>query len=138
MNWDKQGLAIIFHSGSYDRIYHGLSITLAALALGREARSFFTYWALEYLKREGASPLQLDREGEAHIRILERIMNKGHMQGISELITQATAMGAKFYACTNSMGILNIARDELIDEVDRSMGLTTFLIETGGYQILFI
>lgn len=49
MDKDRKGLAIIFHSGSYDRISHGLSIALTALALGREVRLFFSYWALEYL-----------------------------------------------------------------------------------------
>jgi peroxiredoxin family protein len=36
------------------------------------------------------------------------------------------------------MSILNIARDELAEEVDRPMGLTTFLDETAEDQILFI
>jgi len=36
------------------------------------------------------------------------------------------------------MSLLNIARDNLIDEVDRPMGLTTFLKETAEDQILFI
>ncbi|MGQ9629094.1 MAG: DsrE/DsrF/DrsH-like family protein [bacterium] len=131
-------MAIIFHSGSYDRIYHGLSIALATLALGGRARLFFTYWALEYLRREGAPHFKLDEEGEAHIQTLERNISGGHMQRIPDLISQAKAMGAKFYACTNSMGLLNISRDELVDEVDRSTGLTAFLSETSGDQILFI
>lgn len=53
----RVGLAIIFHSGSYDRIHHGLSIALAALALGREVRLLFTYGALEYLSRGASIPL---------------------------------------------------------------------------------
>lgn len=138
MNKDRKGLAIIFHSGSYDRIYHGLSIAIAALALGREVRFFFTYWALGYLRREQSSLLRVDKEGEAHIQILEENIKKGHIEKISDLVTQTKAMGAKFYACTNSMGLLNIARDELIDEVDKSTGITTFLTETSEDQILYI
>jgi len=138
MDKGRKGLAIMFHSGSYDRIYHGLSIALAALALGREVRFFFTYWALEYLRRDKSSLLKLDKEGEVHRNILEENIKKGHMQKVLELVTQTKTMGAKFYACTNSMGLLNIARDELIDEVDESMGITTFLTQTSGDQILFI
>ncbi len=135
---NKQGLSIIFHSSSYDRLYHGLSIALAALALGREVRFFFTYWALEYLRRKKPSTFKLDREGKAHQEILEYNIKKGHILKISELFDQAKIMGAKFYACTNSMGLLNIARDEFIDVVDRSMGIATFLTETSNGQILFI
>ena len=137
MDRENKGLSIIFHSGSYDRVYHGFSIALVALALGRVVQCFFTYWALEYLVK-GKLVFQLNEEGQAHKKILEEHMKKGHIQEISELLTQAKAMGAKFYVCTNSMGLLNISRDELVNEVDKSMGLTTFLAETGQDQILFI
>src|SRR3989338_10334318 len=127
MNRKKLGLAIIFHSGSFDRLYHGLSIALATLALGREARFFFTYWALEYLKKEGSISIRLDGDGQVHRELLNKNIKAGHMLKVSELFSQAKAMGARFYACTNSMGLLNIARNELIDEIDKSMGITTFL-----------
>lgn len=138
MNAQKKGLAIIFHSGSYDRIYHGLSIALAALALGREVKFFFTYWALEYLKQNRPALFKLDAESQEQREAIKKNIEKGHIQKAPELIVQAKKMGAKFYACTNSMGLLNISRDELIKEVDKSMGITTFLTETAEDQILFI
>ena len=138
MNTDKKGLAVIFHSGSFDRVYHGLSIALAALALGRETKFFFTYWALKYLKRGKPLFFELDTEGRKQKGILEKGIKKGHIQNILEIIAQAKKMGAKIYVCTNSMGLLNISRDEFIDEVDKSMGITTFLSETANSHILFI
>lgn len=138
MNSNKAGLAIIFHSGSFDRIYHGLSIALAASALGREVRLFFSYWALEYLKKDGLAGFRLDNEGKKYKEIVEKNIERGHLEKTLELIRQSKAMGVKIYACTSSMGLLNIARDELIPEVDKSMGLTTFLVETGDFQVLFI
>lgn len=138
MNIEKKGLGIIFHSGSYDRIYHGLSLTLAALALGREVKLFLSYWSLEYF-RKGAPPhFILDKDAENHREIIDKNIKKGHILGLNGLIKQTKAMGAKFYVCTNSMGILNIARDELVEEVDKSMGITTFLTEVSDYQLLFI
>ncbi|MFQ5875502.1 MAG: DsrE/DsrF/DrsH-like family protein [Dehalococcoidia bacterium] len=47
-------------------------------------------------------------------------------------------MGARFYACVSSMAFLNITRDELIDEVDESTGIATFLMETENDQLLFV
>lgn len=137
MQTESKGLSIIFHSGSYDRVYHGFSIALVALALGKEVRCFFTYWSLKYLVK-GKKFFLLNEEGQTHKQILEDHMKKGHIQEVSELLTQAKAMGAKFYVCTNSMGLLNVSRDELVNEVDKSMGLTTFLADTGQDQILFI
>lgn len=134
----KSGLGIIIHSGSYDRIYHGLSLALAALALGREVKVFFSYWSLEYLKKKAQADISLDKEAERHKEIIERNIERGHLVKFNELISQAKKMGAKFYACTSSMGLLNIARDELIQEVDKSMGITTFLTGTADFQLLFI
>ena len=37
-----------------------------------------------------------------------------------------------------SMGLLNISRDELVKEIDKSMGITTFLTEAIEDQLLFI
>lgn len=138
MDADKKGLGIILHSGSYDRIYHGLSIGIAALALGREVRFFFTYWALGYLKKGKTTAVKFDPEAKAHKEIMLKNIKKGHMLKIQELLSQAKSMRGKFYACTSSMGLLNIARDELVDTVDKSMGITTFLTETAGGQLLFI
>jgi peroxiredoxin family protein len=138
MGDEKKGLAIIFHSGSYDRLHHGLSIALAALALGREVRCFFTYWALDYLRKNRLSPLVLEEDGGADMEILRRHLKKGDLEGFSEWIQQTKRLGAKIFACTNSMSLLNISRDELTPEVDKSTGLTTFLKETAEDQILFI
>lgn len=141
MDSEKSGLGIIFHSGSYDRLHHGISIALAALALGRKVRFLFTYWALEYLRRDVSSALEnkVDKEEDpAHIQTIRENIKKGHLESISDLIVRSKALGAEFYTCTASMSLLNIARDELIDEVDRPMGLTTFLDETADDQILFI
>lgn len=138
MNSHKAGLAIIFHSGSFDRIYHGLSIALAGLALGREVKLFFTYWALEYLKKDRPSLFKFDAEAQKQRKVLEKNIERGHIQKIDELIIQTKSMKAKIYACTSSMGLLNISRDELRREVDKSMGITTFLTENAQEQILFI
>lgn len=138
MEAKEKGLGIIFHSSSYDRIYHGLSIALTTLVLGREAKLFFTYWALEYLKQDKRTSFFLDKEAEVHREILGKSIKAGHMLKMLDLFIQAKTMGARFYACTNSMGLLNIARNELMEVVDKSMGITTFLTETVDYQILFI
>lgn len=93
---------------------------------------------LETLRKDAADSLSLDEEAKAHQKILEKNLRERHMQKIAELYAQAKIMGAKFYACTQSMGLLNISRDELAKEVDKSMGLTTFLSEAIEAQLLFI
>lgn len=138
MTTNTKGLAIIFHSGSYDRLYHGLSLALAASALGRQVRLFFTYWALGCMKKNEPSSFNLDREAQAHQEIIDKNIKAGHMHQLAEFFSQAKQLGVRFYACTQSMGLLNISRDELVKEIDKSMGITTFLTEACGDQLLFI
>ena len=138
MDKNGKGLVIIFHSGSFDRIHHGLSIALTASVLGRNVRLFFTYWALEYLKKDNPSLFVLDKEAEGHKERLEENIRKGHLLNILELVKQTKAMGSRLYVCTSSMGLLNIARNEFIEEVGKSMGITTFLSETTDDDTLFI
>ena len=138
MPGEKKGLGIIFHSGSYDRLQHGFSLALAALALGRPVRLFFTYWAFRYLKRGEDSWFHLDSEARDYQPVLQKGLEKGHLESVPEMLSQIKAMGGKCYACTHSMGLLNITRNELAEAVDRSMGLTAFLTETAEDQILFI
>jgi peroxiredoxin family protein len=138
MSMDKKGLAVIFHSGSFDRIYHGLSIALAVLALGREVKLFFSYWSLDYFRKQELPHFAIDKEAESYKEIIEKNIKKGHILNLDELIKQVKALGAKFYSCTSSMGLLNISRDELGREIDKSMGITTFLTESADYQLIFI
>jgi peroxiredoxin family protein len=138
MTEDKRGLALIFHSGSFDRIHQGFSLALAASALGRPVRLFFSYWALKYLKRGEDSYFHLDSEARGFQAILQKGLDRGHMESVAQMLGQVKAMGGRCYACTHSMGLLNISRDELAETVDRSMGLTAFLTDTAEDQILFI
>ncbi|MBI5644127.1 MAG: DsrE/DsrF/DrsH-like family protein, partial [Deltaproteobacteria bacterium] len=64
----------------------------------------------------------------------------GTLDSISEMIETAKRFGRlKIYACTGSMAVLNIARDELIDHVDMSMGLVYFLnLVKDAEQVLYI
>lgn len=132
------GLGVIFHSRSFDRVTGGLSIALAAAALGRDVRLLFTYWAIEYIKKGGREEIYLDEEAKRYSGSITKGLERGHLRQISSLISEARSLGTKIYACANSMGVLNVARDELVPEVDKVMGLTAFLTETLGYQVLFI
>jgi peroxiredoxin family protein len=135
---EQNGLAIIFHSGSYDKVYHGLTLALTALALGREVKMLFSYWALDLLRKECLSTMPLDKEAEDHKTIIKQKMEQGNLDKLCGFMSQAKNLGAKLYVCVSSMALMNVTRDELIEEVDASMGLTTFLTETAKDQIIFI
>jgi peroxiredoxin family protein len=132
----NRALSIIFHSGSWDRVHHGLSIALAAAALGRQVRLFFAYGAVEHLRRNrSTSSNEVGNPPESRFTEAVRM---GHMEDIDELMDQVGRLGAKIFACTNAMSIFNITRGELREEVDKPMGLTNFLAEGSEDQLIFI
>ncbi len=130
-------LCIFLHSGSYDRVYQAVSITNVVLAMGGEVHIFFSYGALKRLIKGKTDELQ---EEEPFRVELEKNINRGTIDSISEMLTTAKRFGrVKLYACTASMAVLNIARDELVDLVDCSMGLVSFLeLVKGAQHALYI
>ena len=119
-------LVIVFHSGVYDRVSYGLSISIVALATGMEVHALFTYGAFRRLVKGRTDNLGKETEEETR-KILEKNLAKGNMDPISQQIKEAKQMGFKIYACVNAMANFNVSRDELISEVDKSMGIASFL-----------
>ncbi|MFQ5736524.1 MAG: DsrE/DsrF/DrsH-like family protein [Thermodesulfobacteriota bacterium] len=121
-------LCIFLHSGSYDRVYQAMSITNVVLATGGEAYLFFSYGALKRLVKGRTDDVVIEGEAAPFKDDLERNLKRGTLDSISEMIDTARRFGrVKIYACTASMAVLNIARNELEDVVDASMGLVAFL-----------
>jgi peroxiredoxin family protein len=124
-------LCVLFHAGDYDRIYHGLSLAGTAAARGREVHLFFTYWALKRLVKG-----QTDKTDSAFIN---QAVAEGHMKPLTKLIDQVKKLGeVHIYACSGSMALMNVAREELIEQVDQSMGLAGFESLWEGANVVFI
>lgn len=138
MNDVKTNLAIIFHSGSFDRIYNGLSIALTEMSIGKNAKLLFTYWSLEYVRRDNSSMLNLDSEAEKYRAIIEKNIEKRHLEPISDLFTLTKKLGGKIYVCVSSMSLMDLKPDEIIDEVDGIIGVPKFLMDTKEDRLLFI
>lgn len=119
-------VAIILDSGSYERVGYALSIASVALALGCEVHIFVTHGALPRFTRGRLNTLGEETPAELRQR-LERGLASGGIPSLDQSLAGAKKLGLKLYACANAMGNLNISRDELIEEVDESMGLATFL-----------
>ncbi len=125
---EKRRLAIIMHSGSYDRIHQTFSIARAAIANEMEVHIFFSFWALRRLVKGEMDKLTLDEENNKFIPIIEENLKKTKTETPSQMLSSARKMGTlKIYACSASMGLLGIRKEDLISEVDRTMGFVSFL-----------
>ncbi|MBI2411758.1 MAG: DsrE/DsrF/DrsH-like family protein [Deltaproteobacteria bacterium] len=140
MSGKEKRYCIFLHSGSYDRVYQSMSITNVALATGYEVHIFFSYGALKRLVKGNTDKVVIEGEPVFFKEDIERNLKRGTLDSISEMIETAKRFGRlKIYACTGSMAVLNIARDELIEHVDMSMGLVYFLnLVKDAEQVLYI
>lgn len=131
---------IYLHSGSYDRVHQALSISNVVLALGGEVHIFCSYGALKRLVKGHTDDIEIEGEPSPFRAEIEKNVERGTLDPISEMLYVAKRFGEfKLYACTASMAVLNITRDELIDEVDASFGLVGFqdLVKAAD-QVLYI
>ncbi|CAG1065293.1 hypothetical protein BAC1_00872 [uncultured bacterium] len=131
---------IFLHSGSYDRVFQAMSIANVVLATGGEVHIFFSYGALRRLVKGRTDDAVIEGEPPFFQSEIEKNLGRGTLEPISEMIGMAKRFGRfRIYACTGSMAVLNIARDELIGAVDQSMGLVSFLqLVQEADQVLYI
>jgi peroxiredoxin family protein len=155
---DNRETMVVF-SGDLDRQLASLVIATGAAAMGMEVSIFYTYWGLSGLKKgrsfagktlkekmfammtpEGLSKLPVSQMnfGGVGRAMLKSMMQEKGVSSIEELFALAREMGVKLIACTMSMDVMGIAREELIDGIAVG-GVATFLGDAARSRVsLFI
>jgi len=151
---------MIMFSGDLDKAMAGLIIANGAAAMGDEVTMFFTFWGLNILRKaqkikvrksfmekifgfmmpRGADRLGLSKMnmGGMGTLMMKGIMRKKRVSSLPELIESAQELGVKFIACTMSMDVMGIKKEELIDGVEYA-GVATYLGEADEANVnLFI
>lgn len=130
---------IIVFSGDLDKTIASFIIANAAAAMGREVSMFFTFWGLNVLRKptkvkvkkdliskmfakmmpRGSKKLKLSKMnmGGMGSKMIRSVMKKKNVDSLEDLIAQARANGVELIACSMSMDIMGISKDELIDGV---------------------
>ncbi len=131
-------LSIIVFSGTEDKLIPLGVISQAAAALGYEVKIFATGWALLRLLKRPAEPTW-PKEFESMVPALAKGMQAANVPSWVEMLKQAKSMGAKVYACSMMAQVMGLKKEDfdpaLVDDV---VGVTTFLTEAEGGQVLFI
>lgn len=151
---------IIMFSGDLDKAMASLIIANGAAAMGDEVTMFFTFWGLNVLRKakkikvkkefmenmfgfmmpRGADKLVLSKMnfGGAGTAMMKSIMKKKNVSSLPMLLESAQAMGVKMIACTMSMDVMGIKKEELIEGVELA-GVATYLGEAENSNVnLFI
>ncbi len=145
---ETQGKTIVVFSGDLDKVLAAFIIANGAVSMGRPVTLFFTFWGLNVLRKEeklhvkktsiermfgvmmprGIKKLKLSRlnMGGMGTVMMKKVMKDKNVNSLEELITQAMANGVKLIACTMSMDVMGIKKEELIDGVELA-GVASYL-----------
>jgi len=154
---------IIVFSGEYDRLIAAFIIANGAAAMDDEVTMFFTFWGLSALRKPGVkTPASVKKSGLQKMfsgmlphsaekpgiskfnfggigrALMKKVMKDNNVMSVTELMDSAREQGVKFIACTMSMDVLGISKEELIDGIEYA-GVATYLAEADeGNVNLFI
>jgi len=152
---------IILFSGEMDKILAAFVIANGAAAMGDEVTMFFTFWALNALRKSekqktsgksflqkmfammmprGPQKLTLSHMNFAGVgpKLMKQVMRQQNVYTIDEMIAIAKEQDIKMIACTMSMDVMGLRAEELIDGLEFA-GVATYLGEADEANVnLFI
>jgi peroxiredoxin family protein len=152
-------VTLVVFSGDLDRQLASLVIATGAAAMGMEVSVFYTFWGLTALKKQSilsgktlkekmfaamtpaslsTMPLSKLNFGGMGRAMLTTMMKEKEVASIEELFAMARDMGVRQIACTMSMDVMGLTKEELLDGVVFG-GVATFLGDAARSKVsLFI
>lgn len=144
----NDGKTIIVFSGDMDKVLASFVIANGAAAMGRPVTMFFTFWGLNVLRKsekqnvkkpfidtmfgmmmpQGVTKLKLSKMnmGGMGTAMMRKVMKDKNIDSLEDLIKKAMSNGVKMIACTMSMDVMGITKEEIIDGVEFA-GVGTYL-----------
>jgi peroxiredoxin family protein len=140
----RNKLVIVCSKGSLDMAYPPLMLATTGAAIGMEVDLYFTFWGINMLRKSTVKSLKISPVGNPAMpmpnllgmipgmtrlatRMMKGKMDKMKMPTIQDMIKTAHDSGVRFHACSPSMQMMNLTKDDLIPEVDDIIGATTYL-----------
>ena len=148
-------LAIICSKGSLDMAYPALVLANAARMMGIDADLFFTFWGMDIISKKKIDHLKVTPVGNPAMHMpqimgvlpgvssmatsmMSKELDKLDMPPVHEFIEMIHDAGAGIYACRMASDMMQLEKEDLIDEVDDIIGAMEFLELSEDAQLLFI
>jgi peroxiredoxin family protein len=131
---------LVLFSGTDDRLQAAAVLAAGAAALGKPVNIFLQYWALDAFRvdriaRNHGLAAEAGSEGRAAVDALRA----AGQASWADTLRQAKELGGiDIQACSLSMDLLRIEQRDLDPLVDGVEGVTTFYLNAGEGQLVFI
>jgi len=136
----NEPLNLVLFSGTDDKLQAAAVLTAGAAALGRPVNVFLQYWALDAFRVDRiASDHGLAPEAGATGRAAVDALRADGQASWAETLRQAKGLGGvDIQACSLSMDLLHLEPTDLDPLVDGVEGVTSFYLNAGEGQVVFI
>lgn len=143
-----EGKTLVVFSGDLDKVLASFIIANGAAAMGRPVTMFFTFWGLNALRKSnhvkvkksvmdqlfgmmmprGSKKLKLSKMNMAGMgtAMMKKVMKDKNVDSLETLMKHAQESGIRLVACTMSMDVMGIKKEELIDGVEFA-GVASYL-----------
>jgi len=152
---------IVMFGGDLDKVLAGFIIAAGAATAGLETSIFFTFWGLSALKKKeaqaagrkdikerlfammtpsGSTALGVSRMNFMGIgaSMMRSMMKDKGVASLEELMDVTRELGVRFIACTMTMDIMAVSKEELIDGLEYG-GVATYMADAARSRVtLFI
>lgn len=157
---EKKKTTIVLLSGDYDKAMAAYIIANGAAAYDHDVTIFHTFWGLNALRKDesisvekgflekmfakmmprGADKMGLSKMNFAGFgpKLIKKVMKKHNALPLPQLIEMAQEQEVKLIACTMTMDLLGLQKEELLDNIEYA-GVAAYLSEAeDGNVNLFI
>lgn len=157
---DKKKTTIVLFSGDYDKAMAAYIIANGAAAYDHEVTIFHTFWGLNALRKENQVPVKkgfmekvfgkmmprgADKMGLSKMnylgmgqKMIKNVMKKHNAMTLPQLVEMAQEQEVKMIACTMTMDLLGLQKEELLDDIEYA-GVAAYIGEAeDGNVSLFI
>ena len=150
---DKATIVVL--SGDMDKVFAAFIIATGAAAAGMDTTLFFTFWGLNAIRKENLTGKGLmgkmigllnrggiNRLGPSKFNfggmgrwMFKKMMKDKGVTALDDLRQTAIDLDVHLLACKMSMDVMEIDREDLIDEVEGVAGVATMIKEAANSKI---
>jgi len=136
----KKKTTIVLFSGDYDKAMAAYIIANGAAAYDHEVTIFHTFWGLNALRKDAHVPVKkgfmekmfgkmmpkgTDKMGLSKMnyfgmgpKMIKNVMKKHNAMPLPQLVEMAQELNVKMIACTMTMDLLGLKKEELLDDIE--------------------
>ena len=156
---NRKKATIVVFSGEMDKAFAAFIIATGAAAAGMDVTMFFTFWGLKTIQKGNLTGKGflgrmiglmnrggIERIGPSRFNfggigrgLFKKMMKDKKVVSLSELLQTAIDLNVKLLPCKMSMDVMEISKDDLIDEVEDVVGVAVLMKHAAESEItLFI